>query len=116
MNLTPTLKDADRSEVGDAECRDASLSAETQDDRANRRIPAHRSIRSGVIRRPDELAPVTLCKLDPGLESLLRVQEVPHAHEQPGLDGLAVPASLAVARVTAEMNSGEVGSVHIEQR
>src|SRR5207244_10795533 len=29
---------------------------------------------------------------------------------------LTVPASLAVARGTAEMNSGEIGSVHIEQR
>src|SRR5437667_11957797 len=39
-----------------------------------------------------------------------------HTHQQPALDGLTVPASLAMARGTAEMNSGEIGSVHIEQR
>src|SRR5207245_3334513 len=63
-----------------------------------------------------ELEPVILGELHPGLKPLSGLQEVPHAHQEPALDGLAVPAALAVARSAAEMNSGEIGSVHIEQR
>ena len=85
--------------------------------RARARAANHRSNRClGVIRRPDELAPVVLRELDPGLKPLFGLQEVPHAHQEPGLDGLAVPAALAVARGTAEVNGSEIGSVHIEQR
>src|SRR2546427_11946780 len=80
------------------------------------RVEPRGSAGAGVVRRPDELAPVVLRELDPGLKPLFGLQEVPHAHQQPALDGLTVPASLAVARGTAEMNSGEIGSVHIEQR
>src|SRR5437870_3272480 len=69
-----------------------------------------------MVRRPDELAPVILRELHPGLKPLSGLQEVPHAHQEPALDGLTVSAALAMARGTAEMNSGEIGSVHIEQR
>ena len=39
-----------------------------------------------MIRRPDELTPIVLRELDPGLERLPGVQEVPHAHQEPCLD------------------------------
>src|SRR5436190_7397725 len=62
-----------------------------------------------MIRRPDELSPITLCKLNPRLKPRFGLQEVPHAHQEPGLDCLTVSAALAVARGTAEVNAGNVG-------
>src|SRR5206468_3640523 len=69
----------------------------------------------GVVRRPHELTPVALCQLDPGPQPLLRVQKPSHAHKEPALDSLTVPAALAVPRGTAELDGLEIGPVDIEQ-
>src|SRR5438034_3928796 len=41
---------------------------------------------------------------------------MPHAHQEPTLDGLAVTAAFAVAGGTAEVNGSEIGGVRVEQR
>src|SRR2546425_3587327 len=69
----------------------------------------------GVVRRPHELTPVALCQLDPGPQPLLRVQKPSHAHQEPALDSLTVPAALAVPRGAAELDGLEIGPVDIEQ-
>jgi hypothetical protein len=49
-----------------------------------------------IVRAPDELAPVGLGELYPGSQLSAVGKKMAEAHQKPGLDGLTVPAAVAV--------------------
>src|SRR5437867_1951950 len=74
------------------------------------------SRRASVVRGPDELAPVAFGELHPRLERRSGIHELTRAHEEPCLDGLAVPAAVAVTGRAAELDRLEIGAEDVEQR
>ena len=69
-----------------------------------------------MVRGPDELTPVVLGELDPGLEPLFRVQKLARVDQKLALDSLAVATALAVTGCAAELDGLEIGRVGVEQR